>query len=114
MRAQNILAVGFLSMMVASGVVSATNSFASDGQLTDVFERIGTGGSVYTHYPQSQPMPVQLGEVAVAGTTQGKVDVIERIGTGGSIYSSSQRGGDVIECAAAEGIACPYTQPTSH
>lgn len=114
MRAQSILAVGFLSMMVASGVVTTTNSFAFDGQLTDVFERIGTGGSIYTHYPQSQPTPVQLGEVTVAGTERGKVDVIKRIGTGGSIYSSSQRGGGVIECAATEGVVCPYSQPTSH
>lgn len=111
MRVQRILAVGFLSMMVASGVVNVPDSFASEAQRMGVFERMGTGGSLYT---QSRPVPVQSGETTVAGTERGKVDVIKRIGAGGSIYSSSQRSGGVIECAAAEGVVCPYTQPTSH
>lgn len=114
MRTQMILAVGFFSMIVASGVVKATDGFASEGQRMNVFERIGTGGSVYTHYTQSQPVPVQSSEAAVAGTKQRKVDVIERIGTGGSLYASSQRGGGAVECVATEGVVCPYSQSTSH
>jgi hypothetical protein len=77
MRAQSILAVGFLSMMVTSGVVKASDSFASEGQRADVFERIGAGGSIYT---QRQSVPVQSGKATVAGTERGKVDVMKRIG----------------------------------
>lgn len=114
MRAHSILAVGCLSMLVASGVVKTTDGFASEGPRMGVFERIGTGGSVHTHYTQSQPAPVPSSEAAVAGTKQRKVDVIERIGTGGSFYSSSQRGGGAVECVATEGVVCPYSQPMSH
>lgn len=111
MRTQSILAGGLLLVLGASGVVKVPDSSASEAQRMGVFERMGTGGSIYT---QSRPVPVQSGETTVAGTERGKVDVIKRIGAGGSIYSSSQRGGGVIECAAAEGAVCPYTQPTSH
>ncbi len=111
MRAQIILAVRFLSMMVASGVVKDSDSFASEGQRTDVFERIGAGGSIY---PQRQSVSIQSGKATVAGTERGKVDVMKRIGAGGSIYSSSQSDGDVAECAAAKGVVSPYSQPTSH
>lgn len=111
MRTQSILAGGLLLVLGASGVVKASDSFASEGQRTGVFERIGAGGSIYT---QRQSVPVQSGKATVAGTERGKVDVIKRIGMGGSIYSSSQRDGGVIECAATEGVVCPYSQPTSH
>ncbi len=108
MRAQSILAVGFLSMIVASGVVKATDSFASEAQRTDVFERVGAGGCLY------RPISVQPGEATVAGVERGKVDVITRIGTGGSIYSSSQVKTGGGECVVAEGAVYRYSKPTSH
>lgn len=111
MRAQSILAVGFLSMMVASGVVKATDGFASEAQRTDLFERIGAGGAMYA---PSQSAPTQSGESVAPGVKEGKVDVITRIGAGGSLYASSQKGGGAVECVASEGVVCPYSQPTSH
>lgn len=106
-----MLAVGFLSMIVASGLVKAPDGFGAKTQRMDLFERVGAGGSLYT---QGQSVPVQSDKATVARTERGNVDVIKRIGTGGSTYSSSQKGGGATECAATEGIVCPYTQRTSH
>lgn len=111
MRAQIILAVGFLSMSVASDVVKANDGFASEAQRTDPFERIGAGGAIYT---PSQAVPVSSEEVVAPEARQGKVDVITRIGAGGSTYSSSRLGGGAIECAAVEGATYPCSPPTSH
>ena len=111
MRAQSILAVGLLSMMIASGVVKANDGFAFEAQRTDLFERIGAGGAIYT---QSQPAPVRSGEAVAPETKQGKVDVITRIGAGGSTYSSSRPGVGAIECVAVEGATYPCHPPTSH
>ena len=87
MSTKTMFTMGFLSMMVASGVVKVPDSFAIEAQRVEAIERIGAGGSTYS---SSQPMPVQSGDSHVAGTERRKVDVIERIGAGGSIYSSSQ------------------------
>ena len=124
MSAKKMLTMGFLSMMVASGVVKVPDSFASEAQRVDVIERIGAGGSTYS---SSQPMPVQPGDSHVAGTERRKVDVIERIGAGGSTYSSSQpmpvqpgdshvagterRKVDVIERIGAGGSTYSSSQP---
>ncbi|NGZ96678.1 MAG: hypothetical protein CV089_11245 [Nitrospira sp. WS110] len=89
MRAQSIWAAGFLSMMIASGVVKANDGFAFEAQRTDLFERIGAGGAIHT---QSQSVLVRSGEAVAPGTKQWKVDVITRIGAGGSTYSSSRPG----------------------
>ena len=141
MSAKTMFTIGFLSMMVASGVVKVPDSFAAEAQRLEVIERIGAGGSIYS---SSQPMPVQSGD-SVAGTERRKVDVIERIGAGGSTYSSSwpmpvqsgdsvagteRRKVDVIErigaggstyfsrqpmlARADDGAAYSYSQPTSH
>ncbi len=141
MSAKKMFTMGFLSMMVASGVVKVPDSFATEAQRVEVIERIGAGGSKYS---SSRPMPVQPGD-SVAGTEQRKVEVIERIGAGGSTYSSNQpmlvqpgdsvagterRKVEVIErigaggstyssrqprlARAGDGTTYSYGQPTSH
>ena len=107
MSAKTMFTVGFLSMMVASGVVKVPDSFASEVQRADVIERIGAGGSTYSY---SRPMPFQPGDSNVAGMERRKVDVVERIGAGGSIYSLSQP----MLAWVGEGAAYSYSQPTSH
>jgi len=88
MKAKSMLTMGFLSMMVASGVMKVPDSFASEAQRANVIERIGAGGSTYSY---SQPMPVQPGDPKVAEMERMKVDVIEdRVGAGGSTYSYSR------------------------
>lgn len=111
MRAQSILAVGFLSMLVASGAVQATDGLASEAQRMDLFERIGAGGAVYA---PSQSASIQSGKSVAPGVKEGKVDVITRIGAGGSTYSSSRPGGGAVECVAVEGATYPCNPPTSH
>lgn len=74
MRVKNMLAIGFLSMMAVTGVVTASGSFASDTSQGNAPERIGHGGSTY-----------QL-KAARAGDCRSKADVVERIGHGGSTY----------------------------
>lgn len=111
MRAKNILAVGFLSMMVASGVVKASDSFASEGQRMEGIERIGAGGSVYT---PSRPLTSRASSASESETERGKVDVMTRIGAGGSTYSSSRPGAAAVECVAVEGATYPCSPPTSH
>ena len=124
MSAKTMFTMGFLSMMVASGVAQVPESFASEAQRADVIERIGAGGSTYS---SSRPMPFQSGDSHVAGMERGKVDVIERIGAGGSTYSSSQpmpfqpgdslvagmerRKVDVIERIGAGGSTYSFSQP---
>jgi hypothetical protein len=99
--------MGFLSMMVASGVVKVPDSFASEAQRVDAIERIGAGGSTYS---ASQPMPVQPGDSHVAGTERRKVDAIERIGAGGSSYSFSQP----MLARTGDGATYSSSQTTSH
>jgi hypothetical protein len=87
MSAKTMFKMGFLSMMVASGVAQVPDSFASGVQRADVFERIGAGGSIHSF---KRPMPFHPGDSHVAGIERRKADVIERIGAGGSTYSFSQ------------------------
>ena len=124
MSTKKMFTMGFLSMMVASGVVKVSDSFAFEAQRADVIERIGAGGSTYS---SSQPMPVQSGDSHVTGTERRKLDVIERIGVGGSTYSSSlpmpvqpgdshvagteRRKVDVIERIGAGGSIYSSSQP---
>lgn len=107
MNAKKMFTMGFLSMMVASGVVKVPDNFASEAQRADAIERIGAGGSTYS---SSQPMAVQPGDAHVAGTKQRKVDVIERIGAGGSAYSSSQP----MLARTGDGATYSSSQTTSH
>ena len=106
-NAKKMFTMGFLSMMVASGVVKVPDNFASEAQRADAIERIGAGGSTYS---SSQPMAVQPGDAHVAGTEQRKVDVIERIGAGGSAYSSSQP----MLARTGDGTTYSSGQTTSH
>ena len=106
MSAKKMFTMGFLSMMVASGVVKVPYSFASEAQRVDVIERIGAGGSTYS---SSRPMPAQPGD-SVAGTERRKVDVSERIGAGGSTYSSSRP----MPAQPGDGATYSYIQATSH
>lgn len=87
MRVKRLSAVGFLLMAAATGVVTTSDSFASDVQRVDVIERMGQGGSTY---PSNQSKSVQAGDCHVVGEERRKVDVIERIGAGGSTYSYSR------------------------
>jgi hypothetical protein len=116
MRVKSMLAVGFLSMMVATGVVTTSNSVASDVQRVEVIERIGHGGSTYASsqsdgadtchetgvsaiermghggstYSSSQSKSAQVGDCHVMGEEGRKVGATERIGAGGSTYSHSR------------------------
>ena len=88
MNAKSMFTMGFLSMMVVSGVMKVPDSFASEPQRANVIERIGAGGSTYSY---SQPMPFQPGDSKVTEMERREVDVIEdRIGAGGSTYSYSR------------------------
>jgi hypothetical protein len=107
MSTKGMFTVGFLSMMVASGVVQVSDSFASEAQRVDVIERIGAGGSTYS---SSRSMSVKPGDSHVAGIEQRRVDVIERIGAGGSTYSFSQP----MLARPGDGATSAYSQPTSH
>ncbi|MDH5739413.1 MAG: hypothetical protein OEY77_03715 [Nitrospira sp.] len=123
MSTKKMFVMGFLSMMVASGVVQVSDSVASEAQRVDVIERIGAGGSTYS---SSRSMPVQPGDAHVAGIERRRVDVIARIGAGGSTYSFSrpilvqpgdsvagteQRKVDVIERIGAGGSTYSFSQP---
>jgi len=116
MKVKSMLAVGFLSMIVATGVVTTSDSFASDVQRVDVMERMGHGGSTYSFsqpdgagtchgtglsvverighggstYSSSQSKSVQVGDCHVMGEEGRNVGVMERIGAGGSTYSHSR------------------------
>jgi len=78
-----MFAIGFLSIMAATGVMNASGSFAADTNPADPLDRIGHGGSTY------QPESAQAGDC--------RVDVVARIGHGGSTYSSSQS--KSVDCA---------------
>ncbi len=80
MRVKSMVIVGFLSMVVTSGVASASDGVASKAQRVNVTERIGAGGSVY-----SSNQPDNVGMCPVTG-----MNVTERIGHGGSTYSFSR------------------------
>ncbi|NJL16919.1 MAG: hypothetical protein HC938_06670 [Nitrospira sp.] len=80
MRVKNIVTVGFLSMVVASGVANASDGVATENQRVNVIERIGAGGSAY-----SSNQPDNVGMCPVTG-----MNVTERIGHGGSTYSFSR------------------------
>lgn len=102
MSTKTMFTMGFVSMLVVSGVVTGPDTFAAEAQPMAVIERIGAGGSTYSF---SQPTPVQSGD-SVAGTERRTVAVIERIGAGGSIYSFSQP----LHARAGDGT----TDATSH
>ncbi len=78
MRGKNRVTIGFIAMMVATGIVDASGSFASGAGHVTGAERIGHGGSTYQ---------VLVGPVSAC---QMKADVIERIGVGGATYLSGQ------------------------
>lgn len=80
MRMKSMVAIGFMSMVVAAGVASASDGAAFDVQRVNVTERIGAGGAVY-----SSSQPDGAGTCSVAG-----VSATERIGHGGSTYSFSR------------------------
>lgn len=94
MRVKNMVTVGFLSMVVATGVASASDGAASRAQGVNVMERMGAGGSAYS---SSQP------DGADACPVTG-VRVTGRIGHGGSTYSvSPSESVPVGNCHAMEG-----------
>ncbi len=93
MSGKRIVMLGILATVAATGLVSASGSFASDASRGDGSERIGHGGSTY----QSKS--------ASTGDCQVKVEVIERVGQGGSIYRSQS--GQVSDCQSASDAAKP-------
>lgn len=87
MSGKGFVTIGFLSMVVAIGVLQASESVAADENRVAGSERIGHGGSAYA---VNQPDAVRKGDCSMASEEQTKADIIERIGHGGSTYSSSQ------------------------
>lgn len=75
-----MLAIGFMSVVVATGVASASDGAAFDVERVNVTERIGAGGAVYF-----SSQPDGAGTCSVTG-----VNITERIGHGGSTYSFSR------------------------
>lgn len=71
MRAQCVLTVGFMAVMVLTGVVNASESFA-DARRVDVI------GSLQETVAQTDGMKSQGDRV--------RVDVIERVGSEGVVY----------------------------
>ncbi|MGE0471716.1 MAG: hypothetical protein AB7L09_25325 [Nitrospira sp.] len=80
MRVKSMMTVGFLSIVVATGVASAPDGAASETQRVNSIERMGAGGSAY-----SSNHADGVGTCPVTG-----VNAIERIGHGGSTYSFSR------------------------
>lgn len=80
MRVKSMLAIGFMSVVVATGVASASDDAVFDAQRVNVAERIGAGGAAY-----SLSQPDGAGSCSLTGA-----NVTERIGHGGSTYSISQ------------------------
>ena len=101
MRVKSMLTVGFLSMMAATAVVNASDSFAA-AQRVDVIDRLDE----------------TVAQLDSATMTEGKsmrVDVIDRISSGGALYAypKSMRV-DVIDSIQDRGSQYAYTQPMSH
>lgn len=93
MSGKSFMLMGILATVAATGLVSASGSFASDASRGNGSERIGHGGSSY----QS--------ESARTGDCQAKVEVIERIGQGGLIYRSQS--GQLSDCPSADNTTKP-------
>ena len=93
MSGRRFMLMGILATVAAAGLLSASNSFASDASRGDGSERIGHGGSTY----QSTS--------AHTGDCQTKVDVIERIGQGGSIYRTQS--GQISACQSVSETSKP-------
>ncbi|MGC4099638.1 MAG: hypothetical protein QM706_21295 [Nitrospira sp.] len=72
MNMKSILAIGFLSIVAATGVVNATDGIASDANRVDVI------GTLHVSVPQQDSDTV--------GKQRTRVDVIERIGSQGAAY----------------------------
>ncbi len=72
MRVKNMLAVGVIAMMIATGVMNVADSFASDAYRVDVIETL-------------QATVAQEDSVK-AGVEWTRVDVIENIGSQGTGY----------------------------
>ncbi len=116
MRVKSIVTVGFLSMVVATGVASASEDVASEAHRVNVIERIGAGGSAYfsnqpdnagmcpvtgmnvterighggSTYSFSRSKSVQAGDCHTMGEAEKRAHVVARIGAGGSTYFSSR------------------------
>jgi hypothetical protein len=76
MRAKSMWAIGFLSMVAATGVMNVSDSVASDANRVDVIESL--------HETVAQEDSVK------AGVEWTRVDVIENIGSEGAGYPYSQ------------------------
>ncbi|UVT16163.1 MAG: hypothetical protein H8K04_00930 [Nitrospira sp.] len=72
MSAKNMLTVGFMSMMIATGVVNVSDSLAADAHRVDVIDAL--------HATVAQEDSVK------AGVEWTRVDVIESIGSQGTAY----------------------------
>jgi len=76
MRVKSMLTMGFMSMMIATGVMNVSDSFASDAYRVDVIDAL--------HATVAQEDSVK------AGVEWTRVDVIERIGSQGTAYPYTQ------------------------
>ncbi|MDK2741638.1 MAG: hypothetical protein H8K03_13025 [Nitrospira sp.] len=76
MSIKSILTVGLMSMMIATGVITVSDSFASDAYRVDVIDAL--------HATVAQEDSVK------AGVEWTRVDVIERIGSQGVAYPYSR------------------------
>ena len=76
MRVKSMVAIGFLSMVAATGVVNTSDSVASDANRVDVIDSL--------HETVAQEDSVK------AGSEQRRVDVIERIAPEGAAYPYSR------------------------
>mgnify|MGYP001309150280 CR=1 FL=1 len=85
MKVKAVLMTGFLSILVVTGVVNATESGASEPNGVSGTARIGHGGSIHGSSQLDGAT-----ECNSRGEDRRKVDVIERIGHGGSTYSFSR------------------------
>lgn len=90
MNAKTMLRMGFLSMMVATGIVNTSGSFVLDVSRADVIERIGQAGSIY---PSNTAM---LGDCFVPEKERLSMGSVKRIGHGGSTYYT--RFGQARDC----------------
>lgn len=108
MRVRDMVAIGFFSAIGMIGMVTASDSVASEMNQPDLIEeRVGHGGSIYSRGGQ-----VSGCNVVVAEQNGGEL-VEERVGHGGSIYSKRSTAGQTAACDAS-GATYFYSPSIAH
>ena len=109
MRVKSMLTVGFLSMMAATAVANASDSFPAPFHRVDVIDT--------PNETEAQLDSAKAGDKQIAALDQ--EGVIDAPNETVAQFESRKAGGegmrvDVIDSIPSGGPAYPYTKPTSH